>query len=250
MSTAPRLSVLVPAFNEEIYLADTVRGALACLDASGQTFELIVIDDGSNDQTPAVIRTLSEEDRRIRVVTHATNRGLGASYFSGVSVARGEYVTWIPGDDAIPSQALAVLVAEIGRADVVVGYPRFAVPRPFVRRLLSGAYTALMNRVFGLRLRYFNCVTVVRRQLLEPMAASAHSGFGVFAEILVRLAYAGHSLVEVGIESQNRQLAKSKAFRWRNVASVIRNVVWLWWDLRVRRHPVVGHAPVSAGIDR
>ena len=236
------LSILIPAFNEEAHVGSTVRGALAALEAQGLTFEIIAIDDGSTDGTAAASTDATRTDTRISLLRHERNRGLGASYASGVAAARGRYVSWLPGDDAIPPEFLATMIAARHQAAVVIAYPVFDRPRPMLRMLLSVSYVRLMNLLCGGRIRYFNCITLLRRDLLLEVLPRNNTGFGVFAEILVRLLRARHSYVEVPIASRNRPMERSKAFRWRNVVSVCSQTVRLWWSLSGR-----AAAPPAAG---
>ena len=240
----PEVSVLIPAFNEEQHLGTTIRGALTILEAQGLPFEIVVVDDGSTDGSAAVAADVVRTDSRVRLLRHERNRGLGASYFTGVEASRGEYVTWLPGDDAIPPESLAPMLAARRAVDIVITYPVFEGPRPRLRSLLSVSYVRLMNLAFGCRIRYFNCITIARRELLMTVLPKGNRGFGVFAEILVRLLRAGHSYMEMPISTRHRPLEGSKALRWRNVVSVCHQTVWLWWS--VRRRPVTSSAEAGA----
>jgi len=228
----PEVSVLIPAFNEEQHLGAAICGALAILDAHGLPFEIVVVDDGSTDSSALIVADVARTDSRVRLLRHDRNRGLGASYVTGTEASRGEYVTWLPGDDAIAPESLVPMLAARRAADVIITYPVFEHPRPRLRSLLSVSYVRLMNLVFGLRLRYFNCITVVRRELLMTVLPKRNTGFGAFAEILVRLLRAGHSYTEIPITSRHRPMESSKALRWRNVASVCHRTLWLWWSVR------------------
>ena len=230
----PEVSVVIPAFNEERHLGAAIRGALAALEAQGLPFEIVVVDDGSTDGSAAVASEVARTDSRVRLLRHERNLGLGASYFTGVEASRAEYVSWLPGDDAIPPESLAPMLAARRAADVVITYPVFERPRPRFRRLLSASYVRLMNLLFGFSLRYFNCTTVLRRELLLTVLPKGNPGFGVFAEVLVRLLRAGHSYIEIPISSRHRPMESSKALRWRNIVSVCRQTAWLWWSVRRR----------------
>jgi glycosyltransferase involved in cell wall biosynthesis len=227
----PAVSLLIFAFNEEQHLGDTIAGAITTLEGLALPFEVVVVDDGSTDRTPVVARA-AETDARVRVISHRRNRGLGASYATGVRAARGEYVTWLPGDDAIPSESLVPMLAVRRTADVVITYPVFAQPRPWLRGVLSSTYVRLINGLFGLGLQYYNCVTLVRRETLLPVLPRVGSGFGVFAEVLVRLLLAGGTYRQIPVTSRDRPLERSKALRWRNFSSVCRQILWLWWSVR------------------
>ena len=238
----PEVSILIPAFNEKPHVAATVRGALAALEAQGLSFEIVVVDDGSTDGTAAAVTAVMQTDPRIALVCHHRNRGLGASYCTGVEAAGGRYVTWLQGDDAIQPESLTAMIEARHLAPIVIAYPVFDRPRPMLRTLLSVSYVRLMNALCGGRVRYFNCITLMRRDLLLEVLPRNNHGFGVFAEILVRLLRAGHGYVEVPITSRSRPMERSKAFRWRNVVSVCGQTVCLWWS--VRGQPLV---PPAAG---
>jgi glycosyltransferase involved in cell wall biosynthesis len=232
--TPPEVSVVIPAFNEEQHLEVTIRGALAVLERIDLSFELVVVDDGSTDASAAIAAGIAQTDPRVRLVGHPRNAGLGASYVTGVTAAIGTYLTWLPGDDAIPPESLVPMIEARQTAEVIITYPVFDQPRPWYRRALSTAYVSLMNGAFGFRVRYFNCITLMRRELLLTALSNDNRGFGLFAEILVRLLRAGHSYVEIPISSRHRAVERSKALHWRNVISVCHQAVWLWWSVPSR----------------
>ncbi len=237
----PEISVVIPAFNEELRIGPTIRGVLAELGTLPLTIEVVVVDDGSTDGTALAANAIAATDTRLRVLHHERNRGLGASYFTGVSASAGVYVSWLPGDDAILPACLATMIALREQADIVITYPVFDGPRPRLRTLLSGVYVGLMNAICGGRVRYFNCVTLMRRDLLLSVLSDRNRGFGIFAEILVRLLRAGCSFVEIPIPSRHQAMAGSKAFRWRNVASVCGQTIRLWWTVRIMAGPRTSH---------
>lgn len=232
--TPPEVSVVIPAFNEERHLGVTIRGALVVLDRLGLSFELVVVDDGSTDASAAITTEIARTDPRVRLVQHPRNAGLGASYVTGVNAASGTYLTWLPGDDAIPPESLAPMIEARKAAEVIITYPVFDRPRPWYRRALSITYVSLMNAAFGFRVRYFNCITLMRRELLLTVLSNDNRGFGLFAEILVRLLRAGHNYVEIPVSSRHRAVERSKALHWRNVVSVCHQAVWLWWSVPAR----------------
>ena len=117
-ATQPLVSIIIPTYNRAPYLA-------TCLDSIiAQTYphlEIIIIDDGSTDHTPALVRTYQEQDRRIAVITHATNKGTLAARIAGFRAATGEYATAVDADDRLDHAiiALAVQRAQTTNADVV-----------------------------------------------------------------------------------------------------------------------------------
>ena len=129
-----KISVVIPAYNEEGGLGDVVRGLRESMGRSGRPFEIIVVDDGSRDRTPEVARDLG-----VTVVTHETNRGYGAALKTGIRAARGEYILICDGDGTYPPESIPGLLGRAGAHDMVVAARTGpSVEIPIFRRLAKG----------------------------------------------------------------------------------------------------------------
>ena len=96
----PFLSVVIPAYNEEARLPDTLGATISFLSKQDFTFEIVVVDDGSIDNTAQVVRDLSESDERVRLVEYGTNRGKGYAVRTGMMRARGEIRVFMDADNS------------------------------------------------------------------------------------------------------------------------------------------------------
>lgn len=105
---------IIPAYNEENSLRDTVSMVIGVADTLGSKYEIIVVNDGSSDNTALIADQLAEEYAGIRVVHHEHNKGLGAAYKSGLANTTSEYVMLVPGDNAWPAEALEVILKKRG----------------------------------------------------------------------------------------------------------------------------------------
>ncbi|MEO3473878.1 glycosyltransferase [Roseomonas sp. CAU 1739] len=114
----PPVSVVVPVYNGERLLAKCLHSITA---QTLRDIEIICVDDASTDGTPAILRALAQEDARIRILTHATNQGVGPARNTGVRAARGDYIASVDNDDFIDADMLATLHATAleGDFDVV-----------------------------------------------------------------------------------------------------------------------------------
>lgn len=227
------LSVIIPALNEEGNLAAAVSTVLGAIGDRFADYELLIFDDGSTDRTGAIADGLAAGNPHIRVLHNPRNMGFGYNYTRGVQLARMNYVTMFPGDNEIPGEAIQSILNAVGTADTVVPYISTPSVRGWSRRVISAAFVALVNALFGLRLRYFNGPCVHRRALLLSVPMRTH-GFAYMTAILVRLIRSGHAYVEVPMELQARQHGRSKAFRLKNILSVLRTLGELFWEVRVR----------------
>ena len=93
---SPKISVVMPVLNGEKYLAEAIE---SILNQTFQDFEFIIVDDGSTDQTPEILRSYANKDSRIQIVTNPINRGIGYSRNRGIALSRGEYIANMDADD-------------------------------------------------------------------------------------------------------------------------------------------------------
>jgi len=232
-------SFVIPALNEENVVEEVVRAVWETVSRHLETFEIILIDDGSTDQTGQIMDRLASELPRMRVIHNATNLGLGAAYQRGVREARLDHVMMLCGDGGLPAASLPAIIEKIGTADIVVPYmTNLSEIKTPMRYLISRTYTNLLSLLSGHRLHYYNGLPVHRRALLNQITITS-SGFGFQGEILVKLLKSGCSYVQVGVlgaEATN----KTAIFRVRNLFSVTATLLKLLLELiRFRRLEIV-----------
>jgi glycosyltransferase involved in cell wall biosynthesis len=228
-----RLSYFFPAHNEEANLEGLVEEALATLPALAETFEIVIVDDGSRDNTGRIADDLTAAHPGVvRAVHHPTNRGYGAALRSGFGVARYDHVAFTDGDRQFRVADLGRLIdrlAEPDRPDVVVGY-RIKRADPLVRTVYARAYR-LANRIFfGLRVRDVDCACkLFRREALDGIAVESGGAF-FSAELLIKLQVAGRSVAEVGVPHHPRTAGSPTGAK----PSVVFRAVRDFWFLRLR----------------
>ena len=118
----PRISAFFPLYNEEANVPTTASNAVAALADLAGEFEVILVDDGSTDRTPAACAELAAADPRIRVATHPVNRGYGAALRTGFAAARMDLVTFTDGDGQFDLHELDRLLERLPGHEMVIGY--------------------------------------------------------------------------------------------------------------------------------
>jgi glycosyltransferase involved in cell wall biosynthesis len=236
-----RLSYFFPAHDEEPNLRPLVEEALEALPDLAETFEIVIVDDGSRDGTPALADELAAEHPGVvRAIHHHRNLGYGAALRSGFGAARYDLVCFTDGDRQFRVADLARLTARLAepdRPDVVAGY-RIKRADPLIRTIYAKAYR-LANRIFfGLRVRDVDCACkLFQREALEGI--SVESGGAFFsAELLIKLRASGRSVVEVGVPHHARTAGSPTGAR----PSVIGRAVKDFWSLRLRLWAVPSQA--------
>jgi glycosyltransferase involved in cell wall biosynthesis len=228
-----RLSYFFPAHNEAANLEGLVSEALATLPTLAEAFEVIVVDDGSRDDTPAIADRLAAANPDVvRVVHHPTNLGYGAALRSGFAAARNPLVAFTDGDRQFKVADLERLTSRLAAADqpdVVVGY-RIKRADPLARIVYARAYR-LANRIFfGLRITDVDCACkLFRREALERVRVESGGAF-FSAEMIIKLRAAGASVVEVGVPHYPRTAGAATGANPRVVMRAVRD----FWRLRLR----------------
>jgi dolichol-phosphate mannosyltransferase len=232
---APSISVVVTAMNEEGNLESAVGSVVGAVAPRFPVWEVIVVDDGSQDRTAEIALSLAAENPRIRVHRNARNLGLGRSYRIGIDLAGHEYTSWVAGNNLIPQEALERIYDRVGERDMVISYILRDV-RDWPRRAISRLFTRGMNLLFSVNMRYYTGPCVYKSAVAKGLPMRAHGSLFV-AELLVRLLRSGQSYVEIGLQPLPRSSGATKTFRLKNVIDVFGKVVRLFWELRVRPQP-------------
>ena len=220
--TIPSVSVIIPAYNEAGNIAQTTHTVQEALREGGfLDYEILIFDDGSKDKTGEIADALHAEDLRVRVTHNRPNKGFGYNFQKGIEFAQKEYVGLIPGDNEISPESVRNIIAAVGDTDITNAYHATMAARSVFRRIISRTFTWLINKLFGLRLRYFNGPTFIRTKLLRAVPRTA-MGFGFMMEILVPLVRAGYGVVEVPMVVQPRAYGAPTALRPKNIWRVVK----------------------------
>jgi len=229
----PRLSYFFPAHNEEANVRELVDEALRTLPDLAETFEIVIVDDGSRDRTAQIADELAGAHAGIvRAVHHPTNLGYGAALLSGFRASRYELVAFTDGDRQFRVADLRLLTQRLAASDApdaVVGY-RIKRADPLIRTLYARAYR-FANRVwFGLRVRDVDCACkLFRRDSLDGIAVESGGAF-FSAELLIKLRASGRNIAEIGVPHHRRTAGSATGAK----PSVVLRAVRDFWLLRLR----------------
>jgi glycosyltransferase involved in cell wall biosynthesis len=200
------VSVVIPAYNEADYVARQIRDVAAVMDASDWTYEILVVDDGSSDQTGA--KALAEG---VRVLRNRRNRGYGAALKRGVTAAAYEWILIIDADGTYPPAAIPELLALADRHEMVIG-ARITANRkiPLVRRPAKWFLTRLASFLAERNLPDLNSgLRLIRRDLVERYRHLLPSGFSFTTTITLAATCDDHEVAYVPIDYLAR-VGKSK----------------------------------------
>jgi len=211
-----------------------VRSVLTALEKSVDDFEIIVVNDGSSDDSAEVLDALADE-LGIRVVTHEVNRGYGGALISGFGAATKEWVFYTDGDAQYDAAELTDLVdAATDGIDLVQGV-KIGRGDPLHRRIIGRVYHHGVKLAFRLRIQDTDCdFRLIRRSAVPAL----HSTSGVICvELMRRMQEQGARFVEVPVHHYERPHGRSQFFRIPQLTRAATGLGSLWWRLIVRREP-------------
>ncbi len=247
MTPTPSISVMFPAYNDGGTIASMVVAAILTLRTLTDDYEIIVVNDGSADYTPAVLDELSRiYAPHVRVIHHPRNRGYGGALRSGLAAATKEWVFYTDGDAQYDPHELRLLVpAMTDGVDMVNGY-KIERNDPLHRIIIGRIYQIGVRFMFGLKLRDVDCdFRLMRRRIFDTVHLESDSGV-ICVELMSKIQYAGFGLAEVPVHHYHRAYGKSQFFNWRRVLRTLVALARLWWQIRLpRRAAAVGEGATA-----
>jgi glycosyltransferase involved in cell wall biosynthesis len=201
------LTVFYPAFNEEANVRQAVDAAYAVLPVVARKYEIIVVDDGSQDQTSDIVQQMMEQYTSLRLVRHPENRGYGAALKTGFESARMDWVFFTDCDLQFDIGEITKLLPYTKQYPVVLGY-RSRRADPLYRKAFASLWGLVAGATVGVRVRDVDCAfKLICRDALDYVDLTC-TGAAASAELLAGLQQAGCEWVEVPVSHYHRRAGK------------------------------------------
>lgn len=250
-TTPPSISAVLPAYNEEAIIEQSVLTVADVLSTLTDAFEVVVTNDGSRDRTGAVLARLQGEhpEAHLRVVTHEQNRGYGAALASGFDAARLDLIFFTDGDKQFDVAELAKLLSAFDHSvDLVIGWREHRADPP-LRLLNAWLWKQLVNGLFGYTARDVDCAFKVFRRRVWDTVKVRSRGATFSAELLIKARRLGFQVREVPVSHYPRTSGSATGAKPAVIARALADLLRLRRDLgrelRLDR-PALAPAPVRA----
>jgi glycosyltransferase involved in cell wall biosynthesis len=205
----PYLSLAILAYNEDRTIEKAARLCSEVLQASGKTYELVLVDDGSKDQTREIMGSLAADLPCCRTIFHPRNLQIGAGIRTCYFGTKGEWATWFPADLQADPNEIPRLLTFLGGCDVLLTYRDPAKRHGgWFRRAVSFTDRALVRLLFGLWLRDLHWIRFFRREVLDRMKLSCRSPL-VDTEMILQAQRQGARIRQIPLEERPREFGEA-----------------------------------------
>ncbi|HOX96131.1 MAG TPA: glycosyltransferase family 2 protein [Candidatus Woesebacteria bacterium] len=207
-----KLSVFLPAYNEEANLERTVKNVVENLQKNISTWEVVIVDDGSKDNTGKIANKLAKADKRISVIHHHPNRGYGGAFKSGLYGCKYPWISFIDSDGQFNFKDITDFLNTQKKtgADMVIG---FYLDRKvhLTRKMNSKIWQFFVWLLFGLNVRDIDCgFKLISKKVVDtiPHLESERGAF-ISSEFLIKAKKAGFKIVEIGVHHYPRKFGEA-----------------------------------------
>ncbi len=237
------ITAFFPAFNDAATIPSMVISALHTLQGVTDDYEVVVVNDGSQDHTGEMLEELGKLYPQVRIVTHLQNRGYGAALRSGFSAAQKEWIFYTDGDAQYDPRELVELVAAVTpETDVVNGY-KIERSDPLHRIIIGRLYHHIVRILFGFHLRDVDCdYRLMRRAIFQRVTLHSTSGT-ICLEMVKKMQDFGYRFVEVPVHHYHRAHGKSQFFNFPRLHRTAVQLISLWWKVVAKKEHLKSDGP-------
>lgn len=228
----PEITFFIACYNEEENIVASLEAVIASVTCFDWSWEIIVIDDASQDNSVQLVRQFLAEhpEYPVFLLVREKNQGLAQNFIEAAFVGRGKYYRLINGDNVESTGQITTILRHIGEADILIPYHARVYGRSLFRRGLSRAFTFIVNMLSGYHIKYYNGCSVHLRHDVMRWHVNC-SGFDFQANLITRLLGQGRTFLEIPVVGSERAFGHSKALTLKNFLSATRFFI----DLAFRR---------------
>ncbi len=235
-----KVSVIIPSYNEGMRIEDSIKETMRTFDDFGCQYEIIVVDDGSYDNTPEVLKRISKNHPQVIAVENKKNFGKGRALKKGFRFCSGEWTVFLDADLTLHPMQISTFfdIMRLDDADIVIGskfHPNSKIQYPASRRFISLGYYYLIKILFGLPLRDTQTgLKLFKSEVLKkvlPRILVKEFAFDI--EVLVNAHRLGYRIVEAPI-SLNHSWSSSVSLR--SVWKIFLDTIAIFYRTHILRY--------------
>lgn len=229
------ITVIFPCYNDEKSIGKLITNAYITLKDLTNNYEVVVVNDGSTDNSPKILENLKKNYKELKIFTHHKNRGYGGALQTGLKKASKELVFYTDGDGQYDVKELPILFALMSEDVNFINGIKMARHDPSYRIILGNLYSFLVRWFFWLPIYDVDCdYRLIRRSLLTKINLTNTSG-AVCVELVKKAQRAGAKFRQVSVHHFERKYGTSQFFRLEKLLSTLGELIGMWIELMLFR---------------
>jgi glycosyltransferase involved in cell wall biosynthesis len=215
------LTIIVPALNEEIAIEAMINSLIPVARSELNTFEIILVNDGSADRTPELANSLAQQYLEVRVIHHPQRQGLGFTFREGITQARCDHLILLPGDNAYNAESLRTVFRAMDQADAVISYrTNQSHSRPIHRAFISWLFSFSMGLLFRQRVTDYHSAVIYPTELMRSVTLRS-SNYVYQLEAVVKLLRQHPTYVQVPVVLNPDKPGGSRSLRLKTLMDLL-----------------------------
>jgi len=232
MKQLSELSLFLPAYNEEKVITQTITKANAILSKVAKKYEILVVNDGSKDNTEKVVRNIIKNNSNVRMITHNPNKGYGGALKTGLYESKYKYISFIDADGQFDFSEVGKFIEHINNYHLVIG---FRAKRADSRLRIIVAYLLKIWNLFwfGFWVKDADCgFKLIKKEVVDNLPKLKTESAITETEFLIRAQRAGYKFKEVPVNHYPRTTGKSTGGNFKVIFRAAKETLKLWWALK------------------
>lgn len=228
----PELSIFFPFWNEEANIEKVVTSAIPVAKKVSTKWELLIVDDGSSDNTLSIAKQLvKQHPQNLRLISHTPNRGYGAALREGLTKSKYKYIVFTDGDGQFDFSEVTKFIDLIDTVDIVIGKRKKRIDHPF-RHVLMTLLKIWDFVFFGFYFQDIDCgFKMFKKEAIEKILPLSSEGAMITTEILAKAKRAKLQILQVGVNHYPRKFGDQSGGNPRVILRAIRESFTLWKEL-------------------
>jgi glycosyltransferase involved in cell wall biosynthesis len=226
------LSVVIPAYNEKENIKLVLKDAIKKLPKYFKDWEIIVVDDGSSDETGNIADKVASKTKNVTVIHQPKNTGFSQAMVAGIRKSKKEFIAFMPADGQFLVDDMRHCFEVFDNADLILGYRGGRTDYATKRIFFSYGYLLLLLLLFDVKYMDVGWVNIWRNSAVKKVKLRALGGIFILTEILIRFRKKGFRIVEAPSYYHPRISGEVKNAKWKVVMSTFLNAFKLWFQLR------------------
>lgn len=219
------LTLIMPFYNEEKLLESAASEMLDALKNTTKSHQLILVDDGSRDQSARIAKKLETRySKHVKLLTHAHNQGFGAAMKTGIANAEGEFCMIIPVDCPLSANEIKPFLEKAPQADLVLGYRPERRGYNWIMKMNTRFYHSLLRSIYGITYRDVNWIQLYRTKIFSVIEITT-TGVMMLAEVVIKAQYLHFRIAEIPCEMKKRIHGTPSAARFKVMQRTARQFV-------------------------